>query len=766
MSGAKDDFEKIDRFLRLAQSIDKFKDCHTVYDLFEITDKSAPYPDIEKKIESFVNSYAGNLGPKFKDLNRVISREAETVKRVLRDHRRAYNEYLQEHDPGIQKLREHFAFCTKRDKKLDSKEKAELIEEAKEVGLSDAAALTLINKWLIDRADSSATSSTRPFTDFLGKTYYEILGVSDDADYAKIKDAYDREYSKYNTSRDKAKASARFFVVSEAWECLKDSTKRREYDEKLKQPKTSVPTGMPRLVVECKSDYTFKDVRRGTTISEKITIKNPEGGLLQGMIKSDSLWLEPDRSKVLEKHEQELYINILTSKIPPKMYKTEGHITIDTNGGPPYTIPFKVFLQNYEIELQRFRKTWVPVCAAVAGLIGSFVSQNHFTGFLIGMFMVGFLGYILSKEGLELFIRKGIDLSKYPPVALQGMSVGFVVLAIIAHSGGKYQPPSPPDRAALKVTRSVIAEGFDSNKNPTGVSTQFSGGNKTLYCYVSYTGGIPKKTVFLYRWYKDNDEIGNSQFTLVYESGNAWSNLPRNYDAGTYEVKLYANGQQLDRIVFSVSRSSADLQREEEQRRHQEAEPQRREAEQQRQLEEQRRVEEQRRQREAERERQEAENLQRQQQRQLEEQRGAEQRQLEEQRKAEQRNLEEQRRVEQRLLEEQRRKAEKQRQLREQQRAEEQRRQREAERERREAANPRQQQLREAENIRQQQLRETESLRRQQQVEGESLRRQQQRVAPPPYNPNVQRRSAEPPSRPLRSDGWQKSRESVTYEDN
>ncbi len=471
MSEAKEDFEKIDNFLRLAQGIDKFKDCQTVYDLFEITDKNVTYPDIEKKIESFVKLYAGSNAPKFKHLGRVISGEAETVKRVLRDHRRVYNEYLQERDPGIQKLREHFVFCTKRDNKLDSKKKAELIEEAKEVGLSDAKALTLINKWLIeygveeskDSAGSSATSSTRPFTDFLGKTYYEILGVSDDAAYAKIKDAYEREYRKYNTSRDKAKASVRFFVVSEAWECLRDPTKKREYDEKLKQPETPVPTGKPRLVVECKSDYTFKDVRRGTTISKRIIIKNPEGGLLQGTIKSDSLWLEPDRNKILEKHEQDLEIKVLTSKISPKMYKTEGHITIDTNGGPPYMIPFIVFLENYEIELQRFRKTWPPLCAAMGGLIGSFASQNHFSGFLIGIFIFGSLGYLLSAKGLELSIIKGIDLSKYPPVVFQGTAVGLVLLTIFSHLGGKHitGPDTPQGQVRTIVLQRDLEKGKD-----------------------------------------------------------------------------------------------------------------------------------------------------------------------------------------------------------------------------------------------------------------------------------------------------------------
>jgi len=1004
MPEAKEDFEKIDRFLKFAQSIDTFQGCNTVYELFKIADTNAPYSDIEREIQSFVNLYIGSNAPKFKQFGKLVAGEAETVKRVLRDHRTAYDKYLQEHDPRIQKLRGYFIFCTKRDdNKLDSKEKANLIGEAKDVGLSDAEAIKLINKWLIeygveeseDRADSSATSSTRPFTDFLGKTYYEIFGVSDGADYAEIKEAYDKEYSKYNTSRDKAKASARFFVVSEAWECLRDPTKRREYDEKLKQPKTFVPTGEPRLVVECKSDYTFRDVRRGMVINEKIIIKNPEGGLLQGMIKSDSPWLEPDRNKVLEKHEQELYINILTSKIPSKAFEVEGNIAIDTNGGS-HIIPFKVFLESYKIELQKFQKTWVPLFSAFCGLAGSFIKgQNlwglayitaipfgiwykmqyiseqgikkdleivkqiafgilmgvggliavailqaifqslpHFSGFLIGASVFGVASYLFSKKGLEFSLNKGFDISKYPPAIIQGTSVGLAVLAMVIHSGSKsevYKPAPPiskvPAATTLKITRSVIAEGLDSNNNPIGINTIFSPGNKKLCYFVSYTGAAPDKTEFIYRWYKGTSEIGKFQFTPKHESGNAWSFLMYNFDPGTYEVKLYVGGQEINKNMLAIV-SSTQKQIEEKNvplgrgkvvddkgldlfdrildketkvgstifsaghpygkvnvhlPRGQTVEilalipdpdgkgctlkvrsggyagytvgglefietlndkgaiasvylslPYEYEGDVGMLNRDIRKFEtfitnypnsqyvpkalleigwrqfyllqvtssledrkaklrdvkntfkrlateysssnwskianeiyellttseaefvvmnkdekindfynkvgqlgkmipnflsspkEDRGQKDADRQPQ------------------PEQRKLEKERRAGQGNLEERQSADQRQLEEQRR-------------AEEQRRQREVERERREA-----------ENLQRQQQRELEDQRRaeqRQRREAEKRQREQQRVAPPPYNPNAQRRSVEPPSKPLRSDGWQKSRESVTYED-
>ena len=283
---------------------------------------------------------------------------------------------------------------------------------------------------------SGGTTSGKTFYDFAGKSFYEILGVAEDAEYAEIKAAYDREYIKYNTSRDKAKASARFFVVSEALDCLKDPQKKREYDEKLKGPKTPPPKGTPRLVVECKTDYTFRDIRRGEVLNvNKIVIKNPEGGLLQGSIKSSAPWLVPDRNKILEKHEQELYVNIFTSKIPTNIYNATGNMTIDTNGGPPYVLPFRVILEDLEIAADRFRKTYVPLAAACAGFIGSF-GNSHFLNFMAGAIIVGFITYVLAKQLVQLFLNEGIDIFKLPPVLIQLAAGGVVILTIMAHSVG------------------------------------------------------------------------------------------------------------------------------------------------------------------------------------------------------------------------------------------------------------------------------------------------------------------------------------------
>lgn len=346
-----DDFEEIDRFLTLARTIDTFKDCHTVYDLFCIKSSSATYSEIEKNIEEFVKTYAGSNAPKFKYFGKTVLAPAERIKRVLKDHRREYNDYLRENDPRIKKIKEFFYFCTKHDGILDSTEKSHLIEEGMEIGLSNEELSNLIELWILENGikeeavSSDALSSKKSFDGFGAMTYYEILGVLEDAGYEQIKAAYEQEYIKYNTTRDKEKGSKRFYVITEIWDCLKDPVKRREYDAQLHSEGCTLHIDMPMLVVDRKDTYFFEDVKRGTILTEKIIIKNPIGGLLLGTIKSDVPWIELDRNSILERHEQELSVRIVTAKIDTKLNKVKGNVIIDSNGGL-HVVTFEVSIKD------------------------------------------------------------------------------------------------------------------------------------------------------------------------------------------------------------------------------------------------------------------------------------------------------------------------------------------------------------------------------------------------------------------------------------
>lgn len=76
------------------------------------------------------------------------------------------------------------------------------------------------------------------------RRYYQVLGVSEDADEAQIKQAYRRKASETHpdTHPDDPDAAEKFKEVKEAYECLSDPERRQIYDE---TGDTSVETGNP-----------------------------------------------------------------------------------------------------------------------------------------------------------------------------------------------------------------------------------------------------------------------------------------------------------------------------------------------------------------------------------------------------------------------------------------------------------------------------------------------------------------------------------------
>lgn len=64
------------------------------------------------------------------------------------------------------------------------------------------------------------------------KDYYDILGITPDADFKAIKTAYRKLARQYHPDvSEEHDAEDRFKEITEAYEVLKDSTKRSEYDE-------------------------------------------------------------------------------------------------------------------------------------------------------------------------------------------------------------------------------------------------------------------------------------------------------------------------------------------------------------------------------------------------------------------------------------------------------------------------------------------------------------------------------------------------------
>ena len=72
-----------------------------------------------------------------------------------------------------------------------------------------------------------------------GKTYYQILGVLDDAEDIVIRAAYKVLAQKYHPDKfsgDKSVAEQKMSEINQAYEVLADAVKRRDYDELLGKP--------------------------------------------------------------------------------------------------------------------------------------------------------------------------------------------------------------------------------------------------------------------------------------------------------------------------------------------------------------------------------------------------------------------------------------------------------------------------------------------------------------------------------------------------
>ncbi len=71
----------------------------------------------------------------------------------------------------------------------------------------------------------------------VGKNFYEILGVSEDATEEEIKSAFKRLARKYHPDvarMDKKEAEEMFKKIASAYDILSDETRRRIYDQSIK----------------------------------------------------------------------------------------------------------------------------------------------------------------------------------------------------------------------------------------------------------------------------------------------------------------------------------------------------------------------------------------------------------------------------------------------------------------------------------------------------------------------------------------------------
>jgi len=355
VSELKEKLRKIDNLIKIAQTREEYESCQDLYSFLGI--------DREKIAKEFIG-------------------KRSTIEDILLNNRSKYDDYLKEKSKT--KLAEFFDIFTRKDKELQPDEEESLIEEGDKLGLDQSEVTNFINELL------RACGARRGTLDALVRNHYEMLNVPEDADYKKIKAAYDREHQKYIKSRDKAKANAKFHVVSEAWECLRDPDKKREYDEeqRRKREKGLTREGAPKLEIVDESGkekrrFEFKDMKLGDSSSVTVIAKNGGGGTLDAKIVTSCPWLIVDTDKV---HQSKLPQHI-TIKVDPKKHKKknclgghdEGFIEISyPEAAQREKVYVKFSIEVEEEALSSFRKSLTLGGLALGGLFGYLVYNMNF----------------------------------------------------------------------------------------------------------------------------------------------------------------------------------------------------------------------------------------------------------------------------------------------------------------------------------------------------------------------------------------------------
>lgn len=436
MSEFKENLEKAEHLLKIVKIREEYISCNNLYDFLGI-DRTATEQEIKACIEQKYKSYISKQNvDEWETFTKVFISTRPAIEYLLCECKPEYNNHLV--DLKVKELLKHLTSPTSADREPRPKEKRKIIKECMEIGLSETQIIKIIGLWMEDDdsekpvetfSSSGSSSDYVPPDDLPGKTYYEILGIANDADYLAIKRAYDKELRKNINTKDKARWSR----ISEAWETLKDEDKRKAYDKKIKKPEAEYAA--PALKVICNKNgyYLYKNVKKGAPFAETILIKNIHDGQLKGEILSDAEWLIPERESLLYKQEQTLGIDIITSNIPENIYDAKGTITINTNGGLPYLIPFRVILEDLEIAASKFRITYVPLATACAGFIGLVSGSTFSDSALIAVFS-GVVSYSAAKLIIKAALKNNVNIFKPSSILIQGAATGIAILAILSHS--------------------------------------------------------------------------------------------------------------------------------------------------------------------------------------------------------------------------------------------------------------------------------------------------------------------------------------------
>ena len=391
-------------------------------------------------------------------------------------------------------LEEDFVTAVSADKKLYPSTIRFLYKKGKTLGFNARTIAELVDKWATKHKAEIKIVGEEKAGKPSGKTHYEALGISREADYEKIKKAYGEEFRKYIHSRDKAEASVRFAPAKEAWECLRDSKRKEEYDKQLKKKKESVSIkGNPKIEIvdengREKREFEFKGIRLWATPSVSLTIKNGGGGILDANVRTSHPWLSVDTDRIHQsKLPQKITITVNPKRDKKKNYfgsKGKGFVEISFQKGSRRETERIYVRFNVELPqraLRRFRLGTMPAFAIIGGAIGLFSSTYltslqaivwHFTSLLfagVSLIAAGVLFVIIYA--IKRNIKKGLGVLLWMSILgapfFLGVAYGFGSIphnAIFTISGAFYLLPigffiltKPLFRHAHKSKRNIMS---------------------------------------------------------------------------------------------------------------------------------------------------------------------------------------------------------------------------------------------------------------------------------------------------------------------